>query len=143
MARTTPFGVVGIIDVDATIDLTPFIDIANELVTELCTGDLGPDPGYSTVRLELIERWLAAHFYTNRDPRPVNEKAGPVGEAFQSEVDLGFDTSHYGQTAIRLDTNGELAKLNRKTKKLEKAGTTQRASLLWIGTEVSEVIGVD
>jgi hypothetical protein len=133
--RTNATNVKGIIEVDATIikvdsDLDPFIEVANELVTEQCTGTNGPATAYTATRLELIERWLAAHFYTNRDPRPTNEKAGPVGAAYQSRVDLGFDTSHYGQHAMRLDTNGGLAALNQSVKK----GGKQTVGFTWLGT---------
>lgn len=107
MARTTSILVSGIIEVEAAIDLTPFISVANELVTEVCG-----TAGHTDERLELIERWLAAHFYTNRDPRPVTEKAGPTSATYQSAVALNLATSHYGQTAMALDTSGELAAYN-------------------------------
>ena len=128
MARTTDASVGGIIEVDSSISLTPFISIANELVTECC-GSV--TPAYSTTRLELIERWLAAHFYTNRDGRAFREKAGSVSKEKQSKVDLGFDTSHYGQTAMRLDTLGGLASLNEQSKK----GGNQPVSATWLGSE--------
>lgn len=105
--RTTPELVSGIIEVDGAIDLAPFISVASELVTEFCTGK-----GYTVERMELIERWLSAHFYTNRDPRPTREEAGPVSATYQSKVDLNLYTSHYGQTAMLLDTAGGLALLS-------------------------------
>lgn len=123
MARTTAAAIAGVIEVDADIvpndaAMLPFITVANELVTEYCTGTVhGPFTPYTDARLELIERWLAAHFYTNRDPRLASEGAGTVNASYQSRVDLGFDTSHYGQTAMRLDTNGGLAQLNAIMKK--------------------------
>ena len=139
MARTTRANVEGIIEVDAGIvandaDMEPFITIANELVTEVCTGEAGPSTAYSTARLELIERWLAAHFYTNRDPRTTSERAGSVGANFQSKVDLGFDTSHYGQTAIRLDTNGGLSQLNDRIKK-----GSSKVGGFWAGTKYKDI----
>lgn len=109
MPRTTAELVAGIIQVDATIPLDPFILTANELVTEKC-GALVPP--YTDVRLELIERYLSAHFYTLRDPRTTEETAGPVRAEYQSAVALGLQTSHYGQTALQLDTSGALAALN-------------------------------
>lgn len=138
MARTTKTDVEGIVELDASVvpddaALLPFITIANELVTECCvTG--GPDTPYTDDRLELIERWLTAHFYTVRDPRTTNEKAGSVGATFQSKVDLGFDTSHYGQTAMRLDTNGGLAKLNSDMKKGK-----PRVGVAWLGTDYEDI----
>src|SRR6266545_3656927 len=106
--RTTSELVAGIIEVDVTISLTPFISVANALVTEVC----GEVDDYNVERLELIERWLSAHFYTNRDPRSVSERAGPVSATYQSAMDLNFSTSHYRQTAMLLDTAGGLAALN-------------------------------
>jgi len=120
--RTTSGAVEGIIEVDVTISLEPFMLVANELVTEVCS-----DAGYSDERLELIERWLAAHFYTNRDPRPVNERAGPVSVTYQSAVALNLNTSHYGQTAMMLDTAGGLAALSKQKPK-------RIASVTWLGT---------
>lgn len=130
MVRTTDALVKGIIEVDDDISLTPFIDIANELVTECCIAG-----EHSDSRLKLIETWLAAHCYTVRDMRAESEKAGPVSEKKQSKVDLGFDTSHYGQMAMRLDTEGGLAALNKKSK--EGGGVT--VGVTWLGTPKVEV----
>lgn len=125
MARTTSASVQGIIEVDAAIDLNPFILVANELVTEVCS-----DAGYSDERLELIERWLAAHFYCTRDPRASREQAGPVAQSLQSVIDLGLNNSHYGQTALLLDTAGGLAALNKTSQKGKRT-----ASVTWMGDE--------
>jgi hypothetical protein len=125
MARTTSELVSGIIEVDVNISLDPFIEVANELVTEACG-----DYGHTDTRLELIERWLAAHFYAMRDPRPLSEKAGPVSETFQSKVGLNLAVSHYGQQAMVLDTSGGLAAMSRK------ATTGKRiASASWVGVD--------
>lgn len=135
MARTTKAQIEMIIELDSDIipndaAMVPFIDMASELVTEVCTGDNAPTIPYTSERLELIERSLAAHFYTLRDPRFTQEKAGSVGVSYQSKVDLGFDTSHYGQSAMRMDTNGGLAKVNEDTKKGK-----PRVGMTWLGTE--------
>ncbi len=102
--RTTEAQVASIIDTESDISLEPFIATANSLVTGLCTNS-----GYDDTRLELIERYLAAHFYTLREPRSVSEGAGPVNTSYQSSVGLGLNTSHYGQMAKLLDTAGNLA----------------------------------
>jgi len=138
MVRTTKAQVESIIELDVSVvpddaAMEPFITVANELVTECCTDTAGPDTEYTDERLELIERWLAAHLYTHRDPRYISEKAGSTAGAFQSRVGLGFDTSHYGQTAMRLDTNGGLAKLNDDTKKGK-----PRVSAAWLGLAVED-----
>ena len=123
--RTTENAVRAIIDVTDT-DLTPYIAVANALVTEYCA-DVST---YDAERLELIERWLSAHFCTIKDPRTTAEKIGSVSVNYQSVIDLGFNSSHYGQTAMRLDTNGGLAALNDKINKAKAANAT----VTWLGT---------
>ncbi len=126
MARTNDALVEGIIETDSTISLTPFIAAANTLVTQCCT-DLTED--YTDDQLEQIETWLSAHFYTVRDMRANEERAGTVSERKQSKVDLGFNTSHYGQMAMRLDFHGGLAALNNKILK----GNFKIPSLSYLG----------
>ncbi len=127
MARTTSALVEGIIENELSITLTPFIDAANTLVTRCCT-DLTDD--YTTAELVQIETWLSAHIFTVREGRAFREKAGSVSEEKQSRVDLGFDTSHYGQMAMRLDYHGGLAKLNEQIKK----GQAKQLIATWVGT---------
>lgn len=120
MARTTSDAVGAIIEVDATIPLAPFIEAASSLIDAIAT-----DSGHSDATLELIERWLSAHFYCMRDPRVTSEKAGPVAASYQSAVALKLNTSHYGQMAQVLDTSGLLTKLS-----LGKINAT----ITWLGT---------
>ena len=126
--RTTSVAVGLIIEVDASISLTSFIEAANALVMEVCSTD-----DYDATRLELIERWLSAHFYAIREARPTNERAGSVGASYQSKVDLGFDVTHYGQMAMRLDTAGGLAALNAEAKK----GGSRTATVTWAGKDAT------
>ena len=130
--RTTDAAVKLIIEVDINISTTSFIEAANALVTQCCT-NLTTD--YTDAHLELIERWLSAHMYTNRDMRASEERAGDVSQRLQSKVDLGFDTSHYGQMAMRLDYQGGLAALNEKIKKGQRA----TVSLTYLGKTEDEV----
>lgn len=125
MPRTTPVQVSSVIETDGGIDLAPFISTANELVTECC-GDVG----YTETRLELIERWLTAHFYAIRDPRAQSEKAGSVAASYAMKVDMHLQATQYGQQALTLDTNGGLAALNQRALK----GKLAQASVKWLGT---------
>lgn len=120
MVRTTPDLVKEIIEVDASISLTPFILVASQLV------DLIPE--LSLERLTVIETWLAAHFYTIRDPRATQQTAGSVSESYQSRVSYYLANSHYGQQAVLLDTTRTLATLNRPIPK-----RTKTASVNWLG----------
>lgn len=123
--RTTPEAVAMIIEVDASIPLAPFIETSNALITEICV-----PAGYDDTRLELIERYLAAHFYAVRDPRTTQERAGPVAAQYESQVDLFFAITRYGQQALLLDTAGGLAKLNTKAK----TGATRVVGVNWLGS---------
>ena len=131
MPRTTAAAVKAIVEVDATIsvDLAPYIETANALVTEVCG-----DAGYNDSRLELIERWLSAHFYAVRDPRASSERAGPVSASYLNQVGLGFAQTREGQQAMLLDTAGGLAKLN---KDMELGRKTPKPGVLWGGTELT------
>lgn len=132
MARTTPEAVAVIVEVDtdAAPDLAPFIALANELVTEVCA-DAAITPAYSTARLEMIERYLAAHFYVVRDPRVSSETAGPVQASYKFNVGLILQGTKEGQQALLLDTKGGLARLS---KALEK-GVQKQVSATWLGTK--------
>lgn len=130
MARTTQAAVEAIIEVDedAVADLTPFIDAANELVTEICA----PVATYTAARLELIERWLAAHFYAVRDPRVASEGVKGVTASYQHRVGLHLAVTTYGQQAMLLDTNGGLAALS---KRMEEGTVTPTVGVTWLGED--------
>jgi hypothetical protein len=107
--RTTSEAVAKIIDVDEdeVPDLSPFIETASSLVDEVCVG-----VGYADARLELIERWLAAHFYAIRDPRLQSQNFGGAGGALQGQTAMNFQGTSYGQQAMLLDSVGGLARLS-------------------------------
>ena len=124
--RTSANAVAGIIEVDQSISLTPFIEVANDLVTEKCTGS-----GYTEAKLELIERWLSAHFYAIRDQRTASEGAGPVSQSFQHAVALGLNQTIYGQQAMLIDTAGNLAGLQRTSQ----SGVRPTIGVTWLGKD--------
>ncbi len=126
MARARPVDIDGIIDVDSGVDLTPFITAANELVTELCT-----DSDYTDDRLTIIETWLSAHFYQVYDQAVANEKAGSVSVGYQFKIELNLFQTKYGQTAMLLDTAGNLAALSKRIEDGEPAGV----SIIWMGED--------
>jgi len=124
--RTTEEKVREIIETDSSIKLEPFIQSASTLVDRCCA-----DKDYTETELELIERWLAAHFYCIRDPRTSSESVGTVKEQYQYQVGLHLDVSVYGQTAMVLDYYGGLAALN---KSIENGGTGT-AWVKWMGKD--------
>ena len=126
MARVGESEVEAIIDYDDLIDLTPFILVANQLVTELCT-----DSDYADARLTEIERWLSAHFYHIRDQHVASERAGEVGANYQYRVDLALNQTKYGQMAMILDTAGNLAQLNKRIID----GKSATVTIAWMGED--------
>lgn len=126
--RTTEAQVAGIIELDANVSVTPFIETAAELVTEHCT-----DSNYSSTKLELIERYLSAHFYAVRVGVVRSEKAGDVSQDVFGKVDLYLAQTKYGQQAILLDSKGNLAALNKRMAK----GRKGSASITSLGANYS------
>jgi hypothetical protein len=129
--RTTATLVSGIRTIDEDdIDtaLAPYILTASALVDDHCTsGDLDSD------RLELIERWLAAHFYTlhNNARLTLSETIGPLTETYFGKVGFALNLTPYGQTAMTLDSTGGLALWNAKVI----AGKTDSPAITWLGQE--------
>ena len=133
--RTTDTAVGKIIELNSSIDVTPFIEIASALVDSVCV-----PLTYTGTQLELIERWLSAHFYAIRDPRAKREKAGPVSQEVQSDVKAGLNVTHYGQMAMTADFKGGLASLDKSTQE----GKSRTIGIQYLGTTtLSQEIAYD
>lgn len=128
--RTTEEAVQGIIEAETSISLTPFIASANMLVTKCCAGE-----DYTTDELEMIERWLSAHFYAIRDPRLSSRTMGAASESFHGSVGMNLEATIYGQQAMLLDYYGGLAALS---KKMSEGGGGKNVGISWLGTEVED-----
>lgn len=140
--RTTPELVAAIIEVDEDLDLNPFIDVANDLVTMVCAVIPTGGYDYTTDYLAKIETWLAAHFYAIEDPRSQRDRIGSLTQEIESKVDLGFDVTRYGQMAMRLDLNLGLAKLNNAVK--DAKGTSRIVGgVKWLGTPACRIPYLD
>lgn len=101
MTRVTDAEVKEIIETD--LDTTPFIGTATLIVDEDLVGK-----GLSDARLREIELYLSAHFTTLRQRQLKSEEFGDAKDEFLGIVDLGLDSSLYGQQAKSLDTTGTL-----------------------------------
>lgn len=111
--------------IDDNIDLSPFIALANQLVTDVCgplitgmdsqgnkvTVDSSYTDGFIGSKMELIERWLAAHFYTIYDNQLAEARAGSVGARFSQLIGFGLKLTQFGSSAMLADTSGRLAAL--------------------------------
>ena len=126
MARTTPSAVQDVLggDYDGTTTVTPFIDAANAVVSRVYTCAANKGITLSTVELELIERWLAAHFYTTSDPVYQSKNTSKAGASFVRPKEL----EPYLDRAVLLDYSGCLKNILMR----------QTASLTWLGRPPSE-----
>ncbi len=129
--RTTEVAVAAIVEVDDTISLLPFIEVASRIVTKVCTSDDLEDED-----LELIERWLSAHFYKLRDQAIASEGVGKLSQSFQYKIETHLASTMYGQAAMDADTSGALAAYNRE----QQQGAGRRTvSVLYLGKTRCEV----
>ncbi len=148
MPRTTATAVSKIIEVDidsedesTTLDqwLAPFIEVANMIVTRLLSGATYYTPSVTylltdiNIDLEIVERWLSAHFYAVRDMRRAEEQVATVREKVMFKVGLDLRNTMYGQQAMFVDLSGLLAAWNNSLAKVEKI----RVGATWLGTDQS------
>lgn len=105
--RTTSEAVAKLIEFDDDFEVDVAIETANAIVTEVCGA-----AGYTDTRLELIERWLAAHYYAIVVPQVKSRSIGPLSRSLALQVGYGFAGTTFGQQALRLDTAGGLARLD-------------------------------
>lgn len=126
MSRTTPSKVRGIIEgVEEDFDLDPFIETANMLVSAMCA-----PLGYTSSQLEVIERWLAAHFYSCDHSRLLEEVIGRSREMIEGKVGMGLQLTHHGQQVALLDYLGGLTSVA--------SGTVKRVRMRWLGRTRAE-----
>lgn len=99
MARTTEAAVKLAIDTDlASAQITAFIDDASAVVDDIASADTT----ITSAKLTLIEKYLACHFVTLRDPRLRSSKVGDTTDTFQRDTQV----TEYLQAAMALDPTG-------------------------------------
>ena len=103
------------------------IDAATLLVDRVSTLDTGSV--LSSAALEMIERYLAAHFYAISQQIPESEGVGKSSTKWQGRTAMGLDFTQYGQHAMLLDFTGTLKSIN--------AGKS-RPNITWLGQRASE-----
>lgn len=125
--RTTDPAIRKICEVDPLVtDLSPYIDAANELVTEICA----VNTSYTADRLEKIERWLSAHFYCIFDPRTKSEGVSGISASYEGNTGMMLEATRYGQQAMLLDTYGGLSVMS---KLMEEGKRRRKLGVLWLG----------
>ena len=118
-------------DLDATINLLPFMRAANKIVDYVVTQDTGSL--LSTGLLKDIETFVAAHFVVcNRDKQYTSKSTGGASGSFQGQYAMRFESTDPGQTAMLLDVTGTLKMLNEARR--------PRIQVQWLGKPPSEQI---
>ena len=113
---------------DGTTSLTPYIDKAYLMVTRVITCAAAKNITISTDEAEMIERWLAAYYYTVLDPLYKSRTtAGRSGTFVRS------DNNDYKQAAIESDPSGCLNAMLKM----------QRAQGAWLGKTTAEATEAD
>ena len=102
-------------DVLAIMDITAFKKSAAPFILTAATirenhlddlSELSDDERFE------IERWLSAHFYTVAFTRVDEEEIDDGKVKARSKVGMNLNLTHYGQTAMILDTSGTLKEMN-------------------------------
>lgn len=91
--------------------LVPFIDTASSLVDKISTNDTTSI--LSATDLEIIERWLSAHFYAQSDQLYTSKSTGKASGSFQGQTGMQLENTIYGQQAMLLDASGYLSALQK------------------------------
>lgn len=135
MARTTSTLVQGVLVNDYGPDyqdnypsLDPYIDTASAIVDRVAACAIDRDMTLSSTELEILERWLAAHCYTQMDQTFASPSTEGASASFHGQTGMGFEGSKYGQMALRLDWSGCLQIIDKR----------QFAGGIWLGKPVSE-----
>jgi hypothetical protein len=134
MARTTSSAVLAILlrDYDSVNNpsLEPFIEAASSLMDDVAACAVAADATLSSTKLELMERWLAAHFYTKNNPVYQSKTTSQASATF---VRGKKEPEPYKDAALMLDSTGCLAS----------ALAGNRAGGFWAGKVPSEQIPYD
>lgn len=132
MPRTTSSAVETLLagDYDGTTSLTPHIDTATAIVDRVEDCAAARDRTLTEVELELIERWLAAHFYAMVDQPYQSKTTGRSSATFQGRTGMHFEATKYGQSAVNVDYSGCLAAI----------GKRRSARVVWLGKPPSSQV---
>lgn len=112
--------------------LTPFIEAASSIVDDVvaCVARKGLT-AFSSAKLELIERWVAAHSYVMSDQTYASRSTAGASASFHGQTGMYLEATKYGQMAMSLDSSGCLAAVTSGSQR-------KTASLRWGGKRPSE-----
>jgi hypothetical protein len=144
MARTTADAVKAVLlpgndyDLERAPSLTPFIDTASIFVDRIAARAVVQELTITVTELEVIERWLAAHFYAVSD-RPFAFKGEDGAQAnFDGKTEKGLEATLYGQTATLLDPTDLLDEIESEAAVDDRPLAFRTAGGAWLGRRPSE-----
>lgn len=108
--------------------LQPYIDTATGIVSRVATCATRKGYTLTSDELEIIERWLSAHFYCCSDKAYLSRSTEGASGAFNGQTGKGFEATLYGQQAMNADWSGCLKNLDKQ----------QRAGASWMGKTAAE-----
>lgn len=109
---------------DQTTSVQAYIDTATVMIdrVEACADQKGLD--LTAAELELLERWLAAHFYAVNDALYMSRSTDKASGSFQrGPAETGLAETSYGKQVLAMDYSMCLKNLNAQ----------QRAGMAWLG----------
>lgn len=115
--------------------LQPFIEAASSVVDDVVTCATRKGKTLTSTKLELIERWLAAHLYQMSDEGYTSRSTMSASGSFQGQTGMYLEATMYGQTAITLDPTGCLVAIAK--------GARPTARAFWAGKRPSEQTDYD
>lgn len=139
MPRTTAQLVQGLLiadyDTKNNPDLTPFINTASIMVDTVVLQGASKGIVLSGTESEMIERWLAAHYYAVNDKPYQSKSTEGASASFVGQTAMYLEATLYGQTAMRLDRSGVLNNIGGKQRNV--------AGGFWLGKPPSSQIPYD
>lgn len=109
-------------------DLTGQIASANVVVTRAASLASQKGVTLTSDELELMERWLAAHFYCVSDQTYASKSTDGASASFHGKTDMNFESTRYGQSALNVDYSGALTNISKR----------QFARAVWLGKTADE-----
>lgn len=91
--------------------LTGFVATASAIVDRVVACAAADGVTLNSIEQELIERWLAAHYYKCSDRQYASKNTAGAGASFTGQYAMGLKATLYGQCAMDLDPSGCLAAL--------------------------------